>query len=363
MHNICFLLGGFQGNGGIGRVTSILANELCKNNDYQVITIAYCQTNAPMLYNISDEIKQCFLYDNNVSMAKALLLKHAVRKVKNIIKRQDIDILIACGALYFPLGIWAVRGTKVKCYCWEHTKPSVSTDYKFQNYCRKVAVKKADKLIVLTKAAEKYYKEHFRLEDNRICQIYNPVGKEALQSETYNKDSKKIISVGRLTYPKNFDLLIDIAAEIFPLYPDWSWDIYGSGDLEEALRQKIKTYNLNEKINLKGEVSDLYHRYKEYSFMVMTSRYEGFPMSLIEGGANRLPLISFDIETGPNEIIDDGINGFLIPPEDKELMIKKIQELIKNEKLRECMSVSVFEKVQLFNLEKIMMKWCEICSK
>lgn len=357
MTKICFLLGGFQGNGGIGRVTSILVNQLCQDKDLEIHTISYLQDQRPMLYDIKTEVHSHVLYTSPCSMTKAMLLHHAVQKVRAILREEKIDLLIACGALYYPLGIMACKGAGAKCVCWEHTNPATSSDYNFQNLCRRYAAKQCQHVVVLTKSAEQYYKEHYPACQNKITQIYNPIAEGATKSEQYNGKSKKIISVGRLSYQKNFVRLIAIAARILPQYPDWSWDIYGDGELKESLQVLIDENKLGAQLTLKGQVSDLYNRYGDYAFMVMTSRYEGFPMSLIEGAANRLPLVSFDIPTGPNEIILDGINGYLIDPNSDDDMVKRIQQLIETPTLRTAMSDEVYRLTDSFALERILKQW------
>ncbi|NMP37320.1 MAG: glycosyltransferase family 4 protein [Clostridiales bacterium] len=357
------MLGGFQGSGGIGRVTSVLANSIAEKEGFNVTAVAYCQSDKPMIYRLSEKINSEYLYTSVMPMAKALVKHHAVSKLTEILKRRNIDIVIACGALYYPLGIAAAKKAKAKCFCWEHINPATTTDYRFQNLCRKLAVKKADKIIVLTKSAQQYYSKHFSVEEQRLAQIYNPVSQDASVSGKYDEKSRKIISVGRLSYQKNFELLIDVAAKVLPKHPDWSWDIYGGGEGADSLREKIKVCGLTDRVNLKGMVYDLYERYGSYSFQVMTSRYEGFPMSLIEGASNRLPLVSFDIETGPDEIINNGENGFLVESQNTQAMIQKIEELIEAPELRIRMSENAFDSVKRFDLAEITERWCEICLK
>ncbi len=363
MTKICFLLGGFQGNGGIGRVTSILVNQLCDDENLEIHTISYLQDQRSMLYDIKPAIHSHVLYTSPCSMAKAMALNHAVQKVSTILREEKIDLLIACGALYFPLGIMACKTTYAKCICWEHTNPETSSDYKFQNFCRRFAVKRCSHMVVLTKSAEQYYMHKYPACQNKITQIYNPIAEGAAKSAQYDCSSQKIISVGRLSYPKNFERLISIAARILPEYPDWSWDIYGDGELKNSLQDLIDEKKLSTQLTLKGQVSDLYNRYGDYSFMVMTSRYEGFPMSLIEGAANRLPLISFDIPTGPNEIISDGVNGYLIDPNDDNEMVKKIRYLMANPGTRTKMSDKVYRLTNSFALERILEQWKMLYSK
>lgn len=357
MTRVCFLLGGFQGNGGIGRVTSILVNQFCQEDNLEIHTISYLQDQRTMLYGINPEVHSHVLYRVPYSMTKALLIHHALQKVRDILKKNKIDLLIACGALYYPVGIMACKGIKTKCICWEHTNPAISSDYKFQNVCRRYAARRSDYIVVLTKTAEEYYKENLPGCKGKISQIYNPITENASRSAQYASNSKKIISVGRLASPKNFERLITMAAHILPEYLEWTWDIYGDGELKDSLQKMIEENNLTTQIRLMGQVSDLYDRYANYAFMVMTSRYEGFPMSLIEGAANRLPLISFDIPTGPNEIIVDGVNGFLIDSDSDKDMIRKIRHLIENQALRRSMSNEVYRLTKVFAMERILKQW------
>lgn len=357
MKRICFLLGGFQNNGGIGRSTSILANHLCKENDMEIHTISYCETSKERLYEIDRRIHEHLLFDEETSMTKALLLKNATRRVKKILQENKIDILIPCGTINYPLGVLAVMGTPVKCICVEHTSPDVQSDHKFQALCRKIAVKKTDMMVTITDSARDYYIKELGIPADRVCRIYNSVPEQYYQSDCYQVSSRKIISVGRLSYPKNFSCLIDIAKVVLERHPDWSWDIFGEGEERQQLQQKIDDLGISDRIQLRGQVPDLLQRYREYSFIVMTSRYEGFPMSLLEAAANRLPMVSFDIKTGPNEIIQNGINGYLLNQRDIAGMIERICDLIENENIRLEMSKKAYEEIAAFDITRITDQW------
>lgn len=354
---IGFLLGNLQGNGGIARVVSIIANELCKEHEIHIIS--FCPAIMPAGYEYDTRIICEQLLNDRVTMTTAILKKHIIGKLKKYIHIKQIDILIGCGELYFPLAILASAG-KIKCYCWEHSDPAGTNDHKHQMFSRKMAVMFGTRIIVLTKAAETFYVESLHCKSSKITQIYNPIGGNVAHSIGYNEESKKILSVGRLTYQKNFQLLIKIASQILTKYPKWSWDICGEGEDREELEKLIKDYNLVNRIVLRGQIKNLYSEYGNYAFMVMTSRYEGFPMSLIEAEANRLPLLSFDVPTGPNEIIKDGENGFLLKQQDIDGMVLKIQELIENLELRKNMSNIAVQFSEEFTLDKIMQKWTKL---
>ena len=114
-----------------------------------------------------------------------------------------------------------------------------------------------------------------------------------------------------------------------------------------------KEAQIDEQMHFNGQVTDLYERYKQYSIMVMTSRYEGFPMTLLEGIGNGLPLVSFDIPTGPSEIIDDGENGYLLQEGDINGMVYRLDQLMSNQNLRIAMSDNSRTKSRAFAIQDI----------
>ena len=234
------------------------------------------------------------------------------------------------------------------------------TDYKFQKQARLYGTRKCDCNIVLTKAALKWYKENAKYKN--IMQIYNPIDPSLSQipHKNYSTNSHKIISVGRLSYQKNFNRLLDIANNVLRIHSGWTWDIFGEGEERESLEKRIVELGLQEKVFLRGQVEDLYTHYNEYAFYVMTSRYEGFPMVLLEAASNGLPMLSFDIDTGPNEIIEDGINGFLINPASDYDMESAINKLIEDDDLRRYMSHKSLITAEKFSIESILEQWISL---
>ena len=358
MIKISFLLGSFQGNGGIGRVVSLLANEFCKDEKLEISTIAYSNTNEPLMYKIEDEIHQYVLLDRTVSMKKAIVSHQIIEKLSNVIRHEGIDIIIACGALYFPIAVVAAKRTKIKCICWEHSNANNGLDHKFQNLCRYIGARMGDAVVVLTKQDYELYRKKFH--SKYLYQIYNPASEKNGTAKIYNGNNKKIISVGRLCYQKNYPLLIQVAQKVLKDYPEWTWDIYGEGKDRPEIERMIQENNLEKKIFLKGQVVDLYKYYPQYDFLVMTSRYEGFGMVLVEAMQNALPVVAFDVECGPREIIDNEINGFLIPPFDDKKMTECIENLCASKELRKKLSANTVYKTKKFDIKNISKQWIDI---
>ena len=250
---ICFLLGGFY-SGGIARVTSVLANNLCKLDENQIHVISYLKKDQNFVYQLDNNVHKHYLFEEPTSMKNAIIKKGAIKKIRQIIIDNKIDILICCDAIFFPLGVLSCRRTSALCYCWEHTSPYIVSDHKYQNLCRSFGLKHCFKYIVLTKDAETFYKKKYPRHAKKVFQIYNPIDEECKCSGEYNVSSKKILSVGRLTYPKKFDRLIRVAEQVLPNYPDWCWDIYGEGELMDSLKEQILRCNAPNQIFLKGKI-------------------------------------------------------------------------------------------------------------
>lgn len=352
---IGFLLSIITERGGIGRVTSIISNELNFNPNFDIHIISYAKKKQNS-YDWNHELPYHYLLEDQIPMKKGIFI--ASKKLRKIITDNEIDILISCGAIVGPLGVLATLFKNTKLIYWSHSSFKGTSNKQFRMFNEHFTAYFADCLISLTKTDELNYKKETRAKN--IVQIYNPIDKGIQQNNiTYNTESKKIISVGRLTAQKNFETLIDVADIVLNKHHDFTWDIYGSGEEEEMLKNKIEEKKLIGRVNLMGQSSNLYKLYEDYAMMVMTSRYEGFPMSLIEGLACKLPLVSFDIPTGPNEIIQNEVNGYLIEAFDVNEMAEKISDLIANTNLRTQFSDNNLPLVNSFNLNFIMDKWIQ----
>ena len=358
---ICFLLGGFYQNGGIGRVTSVLANRLAEESDLEVFTLCYFNPHKPNIYQLETAVHEEFFLESYQSMAK-LLFTGGEKKLRKYLFDNKVDVLIACGALFFPISTRACKGLKTKCICWEHSDPEGNNDHRGQNIARKYGIKRSDLNIVLTKRALRVYQEKYKV--NHTVQIYNPIDPSVFRcSKGYSIESKKIISVGRLTYQKNFEIAVKVASNVLPQHPDWEWDVFGQGEELDGLVALTKELGIDKQMHFRGQVSDLYDRYSDYAVMVMTSRYEGFPMTLLEGMGNGLPLVSFDVPTGPDEIIENGKNGYLIQAFDVNMMSNKVNGLLEDSDLLREMSKYNLECRKKYSMEGIVKEWASILNK
>lgn len=179
-------------------------------------------------------------------------------------------------------------------------------------------------------------------------------------SSILKKDRLTILAVGRLESQKGFDLLISIFSKISSFYPNWDLVIIGEGSLRKQLAQQITEANLEDRIKLIGRVGNIGDWYDASDMFIMSSRFEGFPNTLVEAMAYGLPAISFDCETGPNEIIRHEVDGLLVENGDINALKRAMQKLMGNDQLREQLSSRAIEVRERFSINKIANMWEEL---
>ena len=232
---------------------------------------------------------------------------------------------------------------------------------KFQRY---FGAKAADKIITLTIEDRDNYIRQYKIDSNKVECIYNWIDSIDIV-EKYDINSKKLITVGRFDKQKGYDYLSKVAVNVLSKYPDWQWDIYGSGDenIKEKLIVELKEAGVITQVNFKGNVKGIENIYPNHGIYVMTSRYEGLPLVLLEAKQYGLPIVSFNCPTGPSEIVLDGENGYLIDNFDTNEMSNKICELIENEELRESFSRNSMNDTEKFNKETILQQWVDLIEE
>lgn len=222
------------------------------------------------------------------------------------------------------------------------------------NLLFKRAILKFDKVVVLTSQDL----VSFKSKRKNVIKINNFTS--IIPTRRGELKSKKVISIGKLNSQKGFDMLIDVWEIVSTFYPEWVLEIFGEGEWENILRNKIERKGLTNQIKLKGLTSNVEEELFRSSIYVMSSRFEGFGIVLIEAMSCGLPVISFDCEAGPREIVEDGISGFLVKPGNIEELAKRIIFLIENPTVRMEMGFNAFNRAKFFSKNAILSQWEEL---
>lgn len=191
--------------------------------------------------------------------------------------------------------------------------------------------------------------------------IYNFFDNKDIVLNASIQDRKnKIIFLGRLEKQKNPDKLLNVICELKKIYPDFSLDIYGTGSLKEHIKKQIEILNLEQNVFLKGFTTNK-NIYQNYSMLIMTSRDEGFPLTVIEAKANATPTITNIWGDAVYETVENGFDGFIID-DDKE-MAEKIKEILTNDCLLESLCNNSLKKYADFSAKTARKRWLQILSK
>lgn len=211
-------------------------------------------------------------------------------------------------------------------------------------------VRKFDRFVVLTEEDKAYWGNlpNIMVIPNAISGI--PAGTALLEN-------KRVIAVGRYTYQKGFERLVDAWHLLASRFPDWKLDIIGEGEERPLLEQRIHFYGLDGQVTLTRPTQEIGKVYQEASILASSSRYEGLPMVLLEAQAFGLPIVAFQCKCGPKDIVSDGMNGYLVPEGDTAGMAQRLETLMKDVTLRKRMGLKAKESASRFNEEAIMEKW------
>ena len=176
-----------------------------------------------------------------------------------------------------------------------------------------------------------------------------------------NLESKHVIFVGRYTGQKGIPELFKIWDIVHLNHPDWHLDLYGDGDINEIPYSEEQREKIN--IHVHKPDSDIFSRYLESSIFVLTSRYEPFGLVMPEAMSCGLPVIAFDCPFGPAQIINDGIDGFLIMDRSICAFAKRLCQLIESPHLRMTMGEAAIQSSQKYSAESIMPQWINLFNE
>ncbi len=333
--------------GGTERMTALLANGLAERHDVHIVSLS--MAGDAVFFQLNNQVSHTVLTKTtgNPGMLKQF------RQIRRFLLENCIDCVINVDTGMGIYGILAAAGTKIRVITWEHSNYYNNWGSRVFPFLRRVAAKHSDAMVVLTRRDEENFRTHIPSKVP-IHVIPNPAAQVKF---TYDSQSKIILSAGALLPIKGYDRVIEIGRMIFAKHPDWQWQICGEGPERKRLEQAINKAGLENNIRLCGEVRDMDSRYASAAMYVLTSHMEGLPMVLLEAKSHGLPLISFDIMTGPGDIIRNGVNGWLIAENDTTAMAEKILALIDNNELRRSFSLQSQLDMEKFDWTNIMEKW------
>lgn len=357
---IAFYIGNITLSGGTERSCIAVANQLAqRNNQLEVYLFSTNPEGTKPAFDIHPAVRIVFL--NQPSGAKNA--PGLIRKIVKAIRQHQINIIVAVEmmAMIFilPAVLWAAfRRFRPKLIAWEHFNFTVDLGRKLRVKCRSWAAHRADGIVVLTSRDKDLWENALRPKA-KIVPIGNP-SPFPITSKEYQAHSGNIIAIGRLTYQKGFDLLIALWAKYLQqhpeLHPKWKLQIIGSGQDEQKLKDQIQKEGLGDRVEMISNTPNVAEYYERAAFLAMTSRFEGLPMTLIEAQSYGLPILAYDCNTGPAEVLSPQ-SGILVPLYEEDQFITSLDEMIHNEPMRVQMSHSAKNQALRFNPQNVATAW------
>lgn len=219
------------------------------------------------------------------------------------------------------------------------------------NFLRNWIYPKYDKCILLTEDDKKKWKFKNSVVIPNFSNLHSV--------ERKNNKQHNVICVGRLAPQKNINLLVEAWAIVAKRQPSWHLDIWGDGELHDKISSLIAKLKLQDCITLQGTSANLESEYSNYSFFVLPSRYEGFPLVLVEAMQFQLPCIGFNI-SGNRAIIEDGKNGILVNNRTPEDLANAILKLIESPQLLMEMSDYASQSIGRYTKDNVMKMWTDL---
>lgn len=363
---IIYCLEGTFNSGGKERIIIAKANWLSQHG-HDVTILTTDQKDRPDFYPL-DKVKRIdtdIMYSQTLTfnpLKKFIVTRHKnkiyKRKLKSIVEEIKPDIIVSAVGHELIL-LPKIKGkskilVEIHFSRWFRLQRDRNGIWKFiDKYLTQRDyhyIRKYDKFVCLT--------EQDKLNWNGIKNIHvinNFIEKKNIIPSSLK--NKQLIAIGRLSYQKGFDRLILAWRKVKEYHPEWKLELYGNGALKNYLNKLIEDNNLQDVITIHEPTQKIDSKYLESSGLVMSSHYEGMPMVLLEAMSFGLPLISFNCQCGPSDLITDGYNGFLVKEGDINGLSDAIIKLIENETLRQKMGENSFNRANQFLKDDIMAKW------
>lgn len=359
--HILFFTGSQERTGGTERVCADITSGLVDDFNIEILSVFNGKRSA---FSLNKKVKLNELFSKEYK-GYIFQLMVSFKLFFYIVKSKPDFVVCVESLIFINTLLLFLLPKRPYIICWEHFNSDVDLGVKLRNTARYLASKYADKIIVLTDEDKNLWIKKYSHSSNKITRIYNPNPFENIKyKKSENKSSRNIIAVGRLAEQKGFDLLIR-AWNLIPndIRLNWNLRIIGEGTERKKLEKLISENKLEESVNLLGHIHNVEDEYKNAEIYVLSSRFEGFGLVLLEAQSYFLPVISFKCPAGPSEIVINNINGFLVEKENLYNLAESIIKLIEDDNLRKQFSKNSFKSLLKFNKIEILQEWKNILKK
>ncbi|MFV0588589.1 glycosyltransferase family 4 protein [Bacteroides reticulotermitis] len=361
--------------GGIERIFIDKINYLAENLGYKIYIVTWEQGTHPIIHPLSPKATHIdlgilFYKEYTYTFIKRMwahrqMEKLFFKKIQDLVSDTQADIVIGASCEFPTMVGMNLLGNSVRTILESHSmRKSIEKDiegvknpftrlaFRWKNKQLHRLVQQMSAFVTLTRNDARDWSEITdAIVIPNLLHYYPP--ELTINTSTH----KRVISAGRLTEQKGYDLLLATWSIVHQQHPDWTLEIYGDGEDREMLSKQIEEKSLQTAVYLHHATPDIYDKYKQSDFYVMSSRWEGFGLVLAEAMSCGIPCVSFDCPHGPSDIIKNGEDGLLVENGNVEQLAKNIGYLIEHEDIRMEMGRKARENVKRYLPENVMPQW------
>ena len=351
--NIVFVLASL-GSGGAERVVSLLANKMVELG-LQVEII--CLKFNDVYYQTDSRVKVTLAMQQTKNRLTELFW------LRKYIKKQNPDVVIPFTEGVYCFTILSLLGTGIPDIASERLDPAAMSPTR--KLLKRLLLPYADWLVVQTQNIKEYFPKKIQAKTSVIC---NPVREDvfslpqpSLKGRSEEERLNRIISVGRLYPQKNQEMMIRAFATVADEFPDWQLVIYGEGPMRSSLELIVDSLQLRGRVLLPGRTEHVIEELRKSKIFCMSSDYEGMSNAMMEAICVGLPIVTTNV-SGVQELVEDDVNGFVVPCGDEVAMGAAFSKLLMDESLRQAFSTNSSCKKELFNIETVTEQWLSLIS-
>jgi glycosyltransferase involved in cell wall biosynthesis len=342
------------GAGGAERVIVTLANAWAARG-WQVALITFEPPGTRPYYEVDPHVALRQLGVPSVGQPRWRAIRQGLRRVRALrqaLRSAAPDVAISFLAKINVLTMLASRGLGFPVIVSERNNPERQRFRGTWSWLRQRLYGTAWWVVAPSRGVLDSFPQRIR---RRGRVIPNPV--DLARAASPRPGTGRLVAVGRLVHQKGFDLLLRAFAEIAPDHPDWSLTIWGEGEERAALEASCARLGLAGRVRLPGLTERPGQWIEQADLFVLSSRYESFGNVITEAMAAGLPVVAFACPWGPGDIVRDGEDGLLVPPEDVDALAAAMRRLIVDADLRQRLGAAAARNVQRFARDAIIAQW------
>lgn len=287
-----------------------------------------------------------------------------VRALRRVLRAFAPDIVLGMMTTASVLAVLAAQGLPCRVIATEHTHPPSQTLSGLWQRLRRWTYPRAARVVALTRGTADWLAQH--VPGSKLAVIPNPVHWPLSRAEPVvapppADGRRRLLAVGRLHSDKGFDLLVQAYVQIAGRHPEWDLIILGEGSERQRLQAQIDAAELTDRIAMPGRVGNVGDWYASADIYVLSSRFEGLSNTLLESLASGLTAVCFDCDTGPREVVREGVDGVLVRPNgDVAAMAAALSALMSDDETRRALASRAVEARERFSAQRVLGLWQQL---